>query len=106
MKSLLTRFIWVIGSFLILISQTANAASADIKLKGQQAKIIYNAMTAVQEDGAAGHMYKHGKSVLCRYTNADMSDSNGNNIPSGDPRRYACSLHFNKFGQATPGKNP
>lgn len=105
MKSLRVNWAWILGTFLLLNLATANA-SVNVHIKGKEAKKIYMAMTAIEEDGAAGHMFRKGKSVFCRYTNADMDDGHGNSIPNGDPRRYACAINFNKNGYATPGSNP
>ncbi len=78
---------------------------AQIKIEGPEAKYIYNAMrgSAVENEGAAGHFYRHGKSVLCRFVNADMDDAQGKPISRSDPRRFACVLTFDKNGLASPG---
>ncbi|STY28336.1 Uncharacterised protein [Legionella wadsworthii] len=76
-------------------------------IHGKEAKKLYNELTGpkVQEEGAAGHLYRKGKSILCRYTNADMS-KNGKEVPKKSAYRYACSIHFNHNGFASPGHNP
>lgn len=83
-------------------------AFVNLKIEGKEAKKIYVSLTgpAVQQQGAAGHIYRQGKSILCRYTDADMDDNQGNPIPQDDSRRYACSMKFNINGLATPGNNP
>jgi|GEM_PF-2507490 len=76
-----------------------------LEIKNEQAKQLYNALTgsAVQSEGAVGHIYKRGKSILCRYTNVEMDDEHGNLIPNDDPRHYFCSMNINKDGLAMPG---
>ncbi|WP_454785494.1 hypothetical protein [Legionella sp. WA2024007413] len=83
------------------------AYAMQFNIHGTQAKKLYNMLTGpgVQEEGAAGHSYRKGKSILCRYTNADMS-KNGKEVPKKSPSRYACSIYFNHNGLATPGQNP
>ncbi|WP_454783342.1 hypothetical protein [Legionella sp. WA2022007384] len=83
------------------------AYAMQFNIHGTQAKKLYNMLTGpkVQEEGAAGHSYRKGKSILCRYTNADMS-KNGKEVPKTSSCRYACSINFNHNGLATPGQNP
>lgn len=92
----------LMGLFVMLNVHATNQVTAQIKL--QQAKNIYNTMTgpAVQNEGAAGHLYRTGKSIVCKYTDVDMNDSHGHPIPVQDPRRYACTMKFNHNGLATP----
>ena len=91
----------------MLIFATHSAYATDIFLKGHQAKHLYNSLTgpAVQHEGAAGHLYSKGKSVLCRYTDVDIT-RHGQPVPANDPSRYACSIKFNHNGLASPGPNP
>lgn len=99
----------IIGVALIFGAHTANAAQhMDIVVKGEKAKQLYNLLTgsAVQNEGAAGHLYRTGKDVLCRYTNADMTNKHGHAVPAHSSCRYACSIQFNHNGQANPGPNP
>jgi hypothetical protein len=101
MKQFFMIIIYLMGLFGTLPSYAINQVSVQIKF--QQAKSIYNAMTgpAVQTEGAAGHIYKPGKSIVCIYTNADMDDTRGHSIPPKDPRRYNCKMKFNYNGLAT-----
>lgn len=105
MKSYRTIFASIL---LFLFMMNAYAGNSTVRIDGQQAKNIYDMLTgsAVQNEGAAGHFYRHGKNVLCRYINADIDDSKGKIIPSNDPRRYACSIKFDKNGLASPGETP
>lgn len=82
---------------------TINTFALDIKITNSQAQALYQSLS-VPEDGAAGHVYKQGKSVLCRRTNVDMDDAKGKPIPSEDPRRYVCIITFNEEGLAKPGQ--
>lgn len=86
----------------------AHAADTHLYIEGVPAKKIYESMTgpAVANEGAAGHLYRTGKSIFCRYTNADMADHNGHNLPANDSKRYTCTIKFNQDGLALPGKNP
>jgi hypothetical protein len=100
-----------IPSVLLIIlnyAQAINAADISLILHGQQAKQIYQSLSgpAVQNEGAAGHLFRKGKSILCRYTDVDMDDKQGNPIPNNDPRRYVCSIKFNNNGLAFPSGNP
>ena len=101
MKPLLNGILTLV-SVLFVTNICANSVSVQIKLK--QAKNIYNAMTgpAVQNEGAAGHLYRTGKSIVCIYTNVDMDDSKGNSIPMQDPRRYVCKMQIDANGLALP----
>jgi hypothetical protein len=89
----------------MIVSQAAFADTL-IKIEGENAKRIYNRLTgpAVDEEGAAGHIFRTGKSIFCRYTNADVDDSQGNPMPRQDARRFQCLIKFNKNGYAAPGK--
>ncbi len=100
-----TAMTLMLGSFLIVGTQTAYTMTVFIKEK--PAKKLYNSLTGptVQQDGAAGHSYRKGNSVLCRYTDVDITQ-HGKLIPPEDPFRYACSITFNPNGQASPGPNP
>ncbi|MCD6040000.1 MAG: exported protein of unknown function [Gammaproteobacteria bacterium] len=92
----------LMGLFFMLNIYAANQVIVEIKF--QQAKNIYNLMTGplVTNEGAAGHLYRRGKSIVCKYINADMNDSNGRPIPSQDARRYNCNMKFNQDGLALP----
>jgi len=98
----------LLAGFAMVAYMPLAQAHTQLHVSGSPAKRIYNHLTgpAVTSEGAAGHLYRQGKSVLCRYTDVDMNDSHGNPIPAYDPRRYACSIKFNKNGFATPGSNP
>jgi hypothetical protein len=105
MKAYLTTSILLfLSAFLHM--QIANAAN--LKIEGVKAKKLYQSLVgpAVQNDGAAGHIYRIGKSIVCRYTTAEMDDKYGHSIKVYDPRRYACSIKFNSNGFAKPGNNP
>lgn len=93
------------GSLFILGSVSANAT--DLLIKGKQARQLYNSLTgpAVQHDGAAGHLFSKGKSILCRFTDVDMTVK-GKPVPATAPSRYVCSMTFNHNGLAAPGPNP
>lgn len=103
MKSLCNLFVFgvIIGYAMNVSAQPSSGIN--YKIKNQQAQHLYDALTGVSEDGAAGHIYKQGKSILCWHINADMNNSQGKPIPSNDPSRYACSIHFDKDGLASPG---
>lgn len=96
---------WTFGSLLILGFQTASAGN--LIIHGKKAKHLYNSLTgsAVQHEGAAGHLYNQGKSILCRYTDVDMM-KHGKSVPAKSPCRYACSITFDTNGLASPGPNP
>ena len=98
----------LLGSLFIFQSSTANSAVINLRIEGQKAKNIYNWLSgsSVHNEGAAGHLYRKGKDVLCRYTDVDMTDKHGNPISMYDPRRYACTIKFNHNGYAFPGNNP
>lgn len=100
MKSLLTITTFVLASLFMI-----NAQALKVELRGQEAKKVYNSLTGVQEEGAAGHSYRTGKSINCRYTNADMDDKQGKPINRQDARRYACAIELNQDGLATPAQN-
>ena len=98
-------FTLVLGPLLILNVTTVNAT--DLVIKGKDAKHLYNLLTgsAVQHEGAAGHLFNKGKSILCRYTDVDITE-HGKSVPAHAPSRYACSIKFNHNGLASPGPNP
>lgn len=102
MKRLLPMITFLMGLLFMLNVYAVNTVTVQIKL--QQAKNIYNMMTSptVQNEGAAGHLYRTGKSIVCKYINADMDDSHGHSIPSKDARRYICNMKFNQDGLALP----
>ena len=100
MKNMLKGFAIICG-FLITAQATAGVIYQIEKLN---AKAIYDGLTKVQEEGAAGHTFKKGTNVLCWYINADMNDANGKLLPPKDPKRYYCSIYFDPNGVATPGK--
>lgn len=91
--------------FLLLFCNTVFAASAgiDVKITNQQAQKLYQVLS-VTGDGAAGHVYKMGKDVVCIRTNAPVDDANGKPIPQEDPRRYVCKIHFDAKGNASSPK--
>ncbi len=95
----------IISSAFIFTSQSANARV--LKIDGNAAKGLYNSLTgpAVEQQGAAGHLYRQGKSILCRYIDVDMS-YRGKEVPMNSPLRYACSITFDENGLAAPGPNP
>ncbi len=98
MKAFFIFSITMISALFMLNAQAKHSTEMEVRMEGQEAKNIYAAMSAVQGDGAAGHIYKQGKNILCRYTDADMDDSQGKPIPSGDSRRYACAMRVDKYG--------
>lgn len=100
------HYILISGITLMMANAYAILPDAQIKIEGPEAKYIYNAMRGsdVENEGAAGHFYRHGKSVLCRYVNADMDDAHGKPMGRNDARRFACVLTFDKNGLAAPGK--
>lgn len=83
------------------------AAGTIVKLEGTTAQQIYKAMKgpAVENQGAAGHIFRQGKSILCAYTTADITGSDGKNLSQDDPKRFACVMQFNANGYAKPGKH-
>lgn len=99
MKLLPTFGAAILAGFLGL---TAGQAQADthLKISGEQAKKLYNYLTgsAVENEGAAGHLYRLGKMLSCRYADADMSNAQGKSIPQHDPRRYACVMKMDHDG--------
>ena len=92
--------------FLISVIFVSNiyANSVSVRINLQQAKNIYNTMTGpdVQNEGAAGHLYRTGKSITCIYTDAPMDDPRGNPIPQQDKRRYVCKMAIDVNGLAMP----
>jgi len=70
----------------------------------QDAQALYQTLTNIKEEGAAGHSYRKGRSILCWRANADMNDAHGKPIPSDDARRYGCSMHIDSNGLAKPGE--
>lgn len=104
MKTFLITTALMVGSMMLLNNVYAsNEVITTIRL--QQAKNIYNAMTGpeVKNDGAAGHLYRIGKSIMCKYTNVTMDDHNGHPISMEDPRHYVCIIKFNQNGLASSG---
>lgn len=83
-----------------LFCPIAAQADTSMKFSGEQAKVLYNYLTgsSVQSEGAAGHLYRVGKALSCRYTNVDMSDRQGKAIPQEDPRRYYCGMKVDHEG--------
>lgn len=52
-------------------------------------------------EGAAGHLYRTGKNIVCKYINVDMNDSHGHPISKkNDVRRYICDIKFDNNGVA------
>ena len=98
-------FTLTVGSLLIVGMQTANATK--LLIHGAEDKKLYNSLTgpSVQREGAAGHLYNKGQSILCRYTDVDIT-KNGKSVSMKAPSRYACSVQFNHNGLASPGPNP
>ena len=90
---------------LIFAASPINAM--ELHLHGKKAMNLYNELTgpAVHKEGAAGHLYRKGKCVLCRYTDVDMTE-HGKAVPKHSPQRYACTIKFNHNGHAKPGSNP
>ena len=99
MKTIFRIHSAVLGTILF-ITCSASFADTSLKFGGEHAKRIYKYLTgsAVQTEGAAGHQYRLGKTMSCRYTAADMDDSHGHPIPQEDPRRYSCSLKMDHDG--------
>lgn len=101
------RYLSIFTMFVIIgIFSSANAMT-NATITGKKARLFYNYLigSSVQSEGAAGHLYRKGKNINCRYTNVDMSDNNGNNIPQHDPRRYSCSFQINHNGYSFPGNH-
>ena len=102
MKKLLMvmMMISLLGSLFVLNVYAVNQIKVTIKF--EQAKDIYNTMTgtSVQKGGAAGHLYRTGKSIVCQYTDVDMNDSQGHSIPKQDPSRYVCTMQVDSNGFA------
>ena len=90
----------MLAGLLPLIS-FANQSSIPVEIKNKRAKKIFENLTNVQEEGAAGHSYKKGKSILCWRVNADIDDGQGRPIPLNDVRRYKCRLNVDASGLAT-----
>lgn len=46
-----------------------------LNFHGKQAKHLYHTLSGptVTHEGAAGHLYRKGKSILCRYTDVDIT---------------------------------
>lgn len=88
----------------ILATVAATSSALNFTIHNKKAKEIYNSLTGPQvlQEGAAGHLYRTGKSVLCRYTNVDIT-KNGKSVPKYAPCRYECALKFNHNGLAKPG---
>ena len=103
MKLLQISLSLALGSFII----SAHADNLQIKMDGEQAKNIYNTLTGdkVQQEGAAGHLYRKGKNITCSYTNVDMDDNKGKVISREDPRRYICVMRFDNNGLASGDVN-
>lgn len=106
MKTVFNIFIFLMGSFFLQNCLAANSSGVAVKLTGKQAKQIYNAMTGpdVQNEGAAGHSFREGKCIVCRYVNADMDDKKGRPVKSGDPMRYSCTFKLDQNGTVSPDK--
>ncbi len=102
MKRIFRMLTSLIGLFFMLNVHASNQVTVQIKF--QQAKNIYNMMTGktIKNEGAAGHLYRTGKSIVCQYTDVDMSDSRRHPISAQDPMRYSCFITFNRDGFATP----
>lgn len=81
------------------------APGINYHIENEHAQTVYEALTGVQEEGAAGHSYRTGKSINCWRINADMDDAKGKPIPQDDARRYKCSMHIDSNGLITPGGN-
>ncbi|WP_347251814.1 hypothetical protein [Legionella sp.] len=104
MKLRLFTSVFMVGLLSIFTVQASSTTS--VLLKGKEAKRLYNFLTgsSVQQEGAAGHLYRHGTSILCRYTDADMT-KHGKTIPLHASSRYACTVNFDHNGHASPGQN-
>lgn len=91
----------------LLLTPFLAQADTSLRFSGEQAKTIYNYLTgsAVQNEGAAGHRYRIGKALTCRYTAADMSDSKGKDVPQEDPRRYVCGMKIDHEGFVSVSSN-
>lgn len=104
MKSLLIVLSIITGLILTInVSASALPPGVNFTIKNGDAQVIYQTLTGVQDDGAAGHTYRNGKNVVCWRVNADMDDAQGKLIPLEDPRRYTCSMHIDNTGVITPG---
>lgn len=98
------QFLTVILLFIsILGTVDIHANSTVVKIYLKQAKKLYNETTGplVKNEGAAGHLYRTGKSIVCIYTDVDMDDAYGHSIPMQDPRRYECKMQFDNNGLAS-----
>lgn len=99
------RIITLLTLLPLVCTYAQNTSSGiDIRIKNKQAQTIYEAMTDVQEEGAAGHSYRTGKNINCWHINADMDDAKGKPIPQTDSRRYQCSMHIDSHGVVTVGE--
>jgi len=108
MKRTFTRLTTILLSmFLVNAAVADNVTGTHVVIDGLQAKQIYNALTGgdVEQQGAAGHLFRQGKSITCRYTNADMSDNAGKTITREDPTRYLCAAQIDKNGLASKSTN-
>ncbi|ARG97499.1 hypothetical protein B6N58_07375 [Legionella micdadei] len=104
MKSRVLISLFTVG---LLTAFTIHASTTtSLLLKGKEAKRLYNYLTgsSVQQEGAAGHLYRRGTSILCRYTDVDMT-KNGKKVPKHASCRYACTVNFDHNGHASPGQN-
>jgi len=104
MKTRLFIAVTFIATLLFATTIAQATALVSVRLDGQQAKHLYDAMIgpAVQNDAATGHFYRRGKSILCMYINADMSDQSGASVPKEDPKRYSCTFGMDQDGLAMP----
>lgn len=103
MKSCLAMAGIAAAGAISVYSSAAFAAGVDFNIVGSHAQAIYQSMTGVQEEGAAGHTEKNGKNIHCVRINADMDDAQGKPVPADAPGRYKCTFHIDASGQITPG---
>ena len=89
------------------ISNAIAAAGTHVLIDGNQAKKIYNSLTGseVQQEGAAGHIFRTGKNIACRYTNADMSDKSGKEVGRESLKRFKCAVQIDTNGVTSPSSD-
>jgi hypothetical protein len=95
----------IIGCIITMNALAQNAPGLTFNISNpQDAQALYQILSGVKEEGAAGHTFRKGRSILCWHTNADMNDAQGNPVPANDPKRYGCSMHIDDRGRALPGQ--
>lgn len=103
----MVRFIVSLFCLFVISSVACGAQNLSLTIKGQSAKDAYLFLTGphVDAEGAAGHLYKRGENIICKYVNADMDDAKGKLIPRQDMRRYSCDIVINRNGSVLKSKS-